>query len=71
MQSVDQRERVLSQISSGLLEYLRSVLAGVPGLREDRPIGIVEGDLLYHSETIRNLLDIKILLRTTRKESRA
>ncbi|KAL8883804.1 MAG: hypothetical protein Q9215_008006 [Flavoplaca cf. flavocitrina] len=71
MQPVDQRERALSQISSGLLEDLQSILAGVPSLREDRPIGIVEGDLLYHSETIRSLLDIKILLRTSREESRA
>ena len=71
MQPVDQGERALSQISSGLLEQLQSILAGLPSLQEDRPIGIVEGDLLYHSETIRNLLDIKILLRTSREESRA
>ncbi|KAL9624058.1 MAG: hypothetical protein Q9204_007902, partial [Flavoplaca sp. TL-2023a] len=71
MQPVDQGERALSQISSGLLEHLQSILVGVPGLREIRPIGIVEGDLLYHSETIRSLLDIKILLRTSREESRA
>ncbi|KAL8883348.1 MAG: hypothetical protein Q9192_007229, partial [Flavoplaca navasiana] len=71
MQPVDQRERALSQISPGLLEHLQSILTGVPGLQEDRPIGIVEGDLLYHSETIRSLLDIKILLRTSREESRA
>ncbi|KAL9033922.1 MAG: hypothetical protein Q9180_005692, partial [Flavoplaca navasiana] len=70
MQPVDQRERALSQISSGQLEDLQSILAGVPSL-QDRPIGIVEGDLLYHSETIRSLLDIKILLRTSREESRA
>ncbi|KAI4266989.1 MAG: hypothetical protein LQ337_008578 [Flavoplaca oasis] len=71
MQPVNQREQALSQIPPGLLEHLQSILAGVPGLQEDRPIGIVEGDLLYQSETIRSLLDIKILLRTSKEESRA
>ncbi|KAL8922112.1 MAG: hypothetical protein Q9172_003717 [Xanthocarpia lactea] len=70
MQPMYEKERAMSRVPLEILEQLQSVLAGVPGLPDDRPIGIVEGGMLYHSETMRSLLDIKILLRASREESR-
>ncbi|KAI4265516.1 MAG: hypothetical protein L6R38_009362 [Xanthoria sp. 2 TBL-2021] len=71
MQPIDGRERAMSQVPPDLLDQLSSIVAGVPSLHDGQPIGIVEGDLLYHSETIRGLLDVKILLRASREESTA
>lgn len=71
MQPIDGRERAISQVPPDLVDQLSSIVAGMPSLHDGRPIGIVEGDLLYHSETIRSLLDVKILLRASREESRA
>ncbi|KAL8912218.1 MAG: hypothetical protein Q9171_002732 [Xanthocarpia ochracea] len=69
-QPMHEKERSMSRVPLGVLEQLQSILAGVPSLQDDRPIGIVEGDMLYHSETMRSLLDIRILLRASREESR-
>ncbi|KAL8853649.1 MAG: hypothetical protein Q9221_001460 [Calogaya cf. arnoldii] len=71
MQPIDVRERTMLPVPPDFLDHLSSILAGVPSLRDGQPIGIVEGDMLYHSETIRSLLDIKILLRASKEESRA
>ncbi|KAL8769373.1 MAG: hypothetical protein Q9209_004600 [Squamulea sp. 1 TL-2023] len=68
-QPMEQEERAQSRVPPELLEELRSVLAGVQGLQDGRTIAVIEGDLLFHSETIRSLLDIKILLRASREES--
>ncbi|KAL8856593.1 MAG: hypothetical protein Q9178_006822 [Gyalolechia marmorata] len=70
MQAMYEKERAMSRVPLEVLEQLQSILAGVLSLQDDRPIGIVEGDMLYHSETMRSLLDIKILLRASREESR-
>ncbi|CAL8583646.1 hypothetical protein XPA_009267 [Xanthoria parietina] len=71
MQTVNGRERAVSQMPADLLDQMSSMVAGMPSLHGGRSIGIVEGDLLYHSETIRSLLDIKILLRASREDARA
>ncbi|KAI4246159.1 MAG: hypothetical protein L6R40_002111 [Gallowayella cf. fulva] len=65
------RERALSRVPPEMLEQLQSGLAGLPSLQDGRAVGIVEGGMLYHSETIRNLLDIKVLLRASREDSRS
>ncbi|KAL8806029.1 MAG: hypothetical protein Q9182_001561 [Xanthomendoza sp. 2 TL-2023] len=65
------RERALSQVPSPFLEQRQSGLGGMQCFQSGRPVGIVEGGMLYHSETIRSLLDIKILLRAGREESRS
>ncbi|KAI4180479.1 MAG: hypothetical protein L6R41_007216 [Letrouitia leprolyta] len=70
LQSKGDQENALSQVSPGLIEQLRAGLADLPGLRDGRPIGIVVGFLLYHSSTIRSLLDIKFLLRASEQASR-
>ncbi|KAL8689372.1 MAG: hypothetical protein Q9224_004652 [Gallowayella concinna] len=69
-QPVEDRERALSQVPSALLEQMQSSLDGLQSFQNGRPVGIVEGGMLYHSETIRSLLDIKILLRSSREDSR-
>ncbi|CAO1596895.1 ribosylnicotinamide kinase [Xanthoria calcicola] len=71
MQPVNRRERAVSRMPADVLDQLSSMVNGMPSLHGGRSIGIVEGDLLYHSETIRSLLDIKILLRASREDARA
>ncbi|KAL8812559.1 MAG: hypothetical protein Q9223_007262 [Gallowayella weberi] len=70
-QPMEDRERALSQVPSTLLEQTQSSLAGLQCFQNGRPVGIVEGGMLNHSETIRSLLDVKILLRASREESRS
>lgn len=70
LQPEDWPERALSRISPESIEHIRASLADLPSLRDGRPVGIVDGSLLYHSKTIRNLLDIKILLRASKEVSR-
>ncbi|KAL8902078.1 MAG: hypothetical protein Q9207_004889 [Kuettlingeria erythrocarpa] len=70
LQAKGERERALSEISPEIVEHVRAELADVPSLRDGQPVGIVDGSLLYHSESIRGLLDIKILLRASKENSR-
>ncbi|KAL8935388.1 MAG: hypothetical protein Q9216_005449 [Gyalolechia sp. 2 TL-2023] len=70
LQLREERENVLSRVSPELLERLRASVADLPNLYNGRPVGIVDGFLLYHSSTIRNLLDVKILLRASKEASR-
>ncbi|KAL8946139.1 MAG: hypothetical protein Q9222_007424 [Ikaeria aurantiellina] len=69
LQPGDSRERAIPQVSSDTVEEMQSSLAGLPFFQCDRSVGIVEGSLLYHSDTIRDLLDIKILLRASKGTS--
>ncbi|KAL9598003.1 MAG: hypothetical protein Q9219_004759 [cf. Caloplaca sp. 3 TL-2023] len=64
------REAALSRVSPEVLDQVRTRLAQLPYLHRGCPIGIVDGFFLYHSETIRNTLDIKLLLRSTRSTAR-
>ncbi|KAL9583234.1 MAG: hypothetical protein Q9212_002829 [Teloschistes hypoglaucus] len=66
----DARDRALSQVPTTLMEQMQNIFASVSGLQEGRSIGIVEGPWLYQSETVRELLDIKILLRASQGTSR-
>ncbi|KAL8648754.1 MAG: hypothetical protein Q9210_004804 [Variospora velana] len=63
-------ERALSQISSGVIENMRASLASVLSHRDGQPVGIVDGFMLFHSATIRDLLDVKILLRASKEVSK-
>ncbi|KAL8919021.1 MAG: hypothetical protein Q9208_006987 [Pyrenodesmia sp. 3 TL-2023] len=65
-----EREGALSQLSSEVVEHVRAELADIPSLRDGQVVGIVDGSLLYQSQTIRSLLDVKILLRTSKEASR-
>lgn len=54
---------VKAQISSEVIEQLQAVMASMNFLKDGRPVGIVDGFLLYHDPRIRDLLDVKIMLR--------
>ncbi|KAL8871284.1 MAG: hypothetical protein Q9174_002851 [Haloplaca sp. 1 TL-2023] len=60
----------LSQIDAALLESLQDRLLHMPAFQDGRPVGIVEGPYLYQSETVRDLLDVKIFLRTSKSVAR-
>ncbi|MCJ1226602.1 ribosylnicotinamide kinase [Toensbergia leucococca] len=65
------RAHALALVSPTQLDSLRATLAAPGLLRPGQAIGIVEGDLLFHNARLRSLLDVKILLRTTRALARA
>ncbi|KAI4215401.1 MAG: hypothetical protein LQ351_002301 [Letrouitia transgressa] len=52
-----------AQILPEAIEQLQAVMAGMSCLKNGRPVGIVDGFFLYHDPRIRDLLDVKILLR--------
>lgn len=66
----DARDRALSQVPTALMVQMQDAFAHISCLMEGRPVGIVEGPWLYQSETVRQLLDIKILLRASQGASR-
>ncbi|KAL8663729.1 MAG: hypothetical protein Q9202_003675 [Teloschistes flavicans] len=66
----DARDCALSQVPTELMGQMQDAFARASSLQESRPVGIVEGPWLYHSETIRELLDVKIMLRARKGTSR-
>lgn len=67
----DERAVALSKVDPRVLEELK-VLVSQSGLFEfGRPVGIVDGFLLYQNPAIRQLLDIKILLRASKEKSKS
>ncbi|KAL8687821.1 MAG: hypothetical protein Q9218_006113 [Villophora microphyllina] len=66
----DGEDRALSQVPMAEIEQMQDTLAHTQSLQDGRPIGIVEGPWLYQSETVRHLLDVKLLLRATKETSR-
>ncbi|KAI4088122.1 MAG: hypothetical protein LQ344_006303 [Seirophora lacunosa] len=71
LQPEENRERALSRISPELIENMRASLASLPSLRDGQSVGIVDGFMLFHSETIRDMLDVKILLRASKQVSKS
>ncbi|KAL8725810.1 MAG: hypothetical protein Q9181_006276 [Wetmoreana brouardii] len=67
LQPEAERECALSKISSAVMEQMQASLVNVQSLQSGQPIVIVEGSSLYRSETVRSLLDIKFLLRTSKE----
>ncbi|KAL9012146.1 MAG: hypothetical protein Q9173_003077 [Seirophora scorigena] len=70
LQPEENRERALSRMSPELIENMRASLANLPSFREGQPVGIVDGFMLFHSKTIRDMLDVKILLRASKEVSK-
>ena len=66
----DDWEHALSQLPSALLESVQDSLRHLPAFQDGRPVGIVEGPYLYRSETVRDLLDVKVFLRTSKSVAR-
>ncbi|KAL8961293.1 MAG: hypothetical protein Q9183_005326 [Haloplaca sp. 2 TL-2023] len=66
----DDEAHARSEESAALLESLQDNLLHVPAFQDGRPVGIVEGPYLYQSETVRDLLDVKVFLRTSKSVAR-
>ena len=60
----------MSSVDHAVIEELKVTLNNWGGLAEGRPIGITDRFLVYQDLTIRDLLDIKVFLRTSKEESR-
>lgn len=71
-QQVHEKERALaiSKVNPQVLEELKILVSRSGHFEFGRPVGIVDGFLLYQNPLIRQLLDIKILLRTSKEKSK-
>lgn len=68
--STDERDHVSTLVDEEVLTESRELLAKSAYLENRRPVCIVEGFLLYHEPRIRELLDVKLFLRTTKETAR-
>ena len=66
----DERSLAVSKVDFKLIDELKDLILRSGILEFGRPIGIVDGFLLYHNPTIRKLLDVKILLRASKEKSK-
>lgn len=66
----DERSLAVSTVDFELIDELKDLILRSGILEFGRPIGIVDGFLLYHNPTIRKLLDVKILLRASKEKSK-
>ena len=66
-----ERARALASVDEAVVEDLKTSVGNSGVLQEGRPVGMVEGFLLYQDPAIRELLDIKVFLRTSKEDSRA
>lgn len=62
----DEHVRAVSLVSQDELDDLKALVTRSELFQSGRPIGVVDGSLLYHDPTIRSLLDVKIVLRASR-----
>ncbi len=65
------RDHASTLVDEEILNKSRELLAKSGCLENGQPVCIVEGFLLYHEPRIRELLDVKLLLRTTKEMARA
>lgn len=65
-----ERRLALSKINQGVIDELKALVTKSEVFEVGRPIGIVDGFLLYGNRDIRNMLDVKILLRASREKAR-
>ena len=66
----NERVRALDLVGSKLLENLQVTMASLSFLEDGRPVGIIDGSLLYHDGSIREILDVMILLRCSQEKSK-
>ena len=62
-------EQVSSMVNDATMGELKILLADSAVLEEGQPVGIVDGFLLYSEPEIRDLLDVKLFLRTTKEKA--
>lgn len=66
-----ERDHASTLVDEEILNESRELLAKSGCLENGQSVCIVEGFLLYHEPRIRKLLDVKLLLRTTKEMARA
>ena len=66
----DERTRAISLVSQDEIDELKALVIRSELFQTGRPIGIVVGFLLYHDPTIRSLLDVKLVLRSSKGKVR-
>jgi len=66
-----ERDHASTLVSEELLNDSREFLSKSSHFENGQPVCIVEGFLLYHEPRIRELLDVKLFLRTTKEMARA
>ncbi|MCJ1426638.1 ribosylnicotinamide kinase [Sticta canariensis] len=66
----DEHMRAVSLVSQVELDDLKAFVIRSELFQAGRPIGIVDGPLLYYDPTIRSLFDVKIFLRASRDIAR-
>lgn len=64
-----EREMAVSLIGEDVIEELKGSVAESGLFECGRAVGIVDGFLMYHDPTIRELLDIKLFLRSSKEQS--
>lgn len=62
-------EQMREMVSEATVEELRAALADSGMLDEGQTVGIVDGFLLYSEPEIRDLLDLKLFLRSTKERA--
>ena len=65
-----EQEHASTLVSENVINEIKGIVAGSAYLEDGPPICIVDGFLLYHEPRIRELLDIKLFLRTTKEIAR-
>lgn len=66
----DERMQAIRLVSQDQMNELRDLVIRSGMFETGRPIGIVDGFLLYHDPTIRSLLDVKLVLRASKDKAR-
>jgi len=66
-----EREHASTLVGEEVLNESREMMAKSGHFENGQPVCLVEGFLLYHEPRIRELLDVKLLLRTTKEMARA
>lgn len=67
----DEREHAIMLMNEEVINESKELLAKSGYTENGRPVCIVKGFLLYHEPRIRELLDVKLFLRTTKEIARA
>ena len=66
-----ERDHANKLVSQDVLDEAKMLLASSGYLKDGQPVCFVDGFLLYHEPKLRELLDIKLFLRTTKEIARA
>lgn len=66
----DEHMHAVSLVSQDELDNLKDLVTRSELFQAGRPVGIIDGSMLYYDPTIRSLFDVKIILRASRETCR-